>query len=296
MRRRIGESKRVVPIEALHFIYDIIRQDEKLLLKELESSGLTYKIVNAVRLSVEIPLKYDLATAFIRTVSHVKAQLISGLYEAFGYASINPARSILLGNNKAISLALLSKEGIPVPKSIIMFSSDEIGNVEALLGSPIVIKPVEGSWGRFVSLVGDLEELKLLLRHRDALNNPLHHVHIIQEYVNKPNRDIRAMVIEDRVVGAIYRYATSDDWRTNMARGGKAEALKVDEELERICVKAAKAIGAYYAGVDVVESEDGYKVLEVNVVPEFKNVQRVTGINIAREIVEFVKGFLKRGK
>lgn len=97
-------------------------------------------------------------------------------------------------------------------------------------------------------------------------------------------------------MAAIYRYAVGDDWRTNTARGGgKAEAVRIDPELEDISVKATKAIGAYYAGVDVVESDGGYKVLEVNTVPEFKNVQRVTGVNVARRIAELVMGIVKRG-
>ncbi len=77
--------------------------------------------------------------------------------------------------------------------------------------------------------------------------------------------------------------------------GGKAEAVRIDPELEDISVKATRAVGAYYAGVDVVESDGGYKVLEVNTVPEFKNVQRVTGVNVARRIAELVMGVVKRG-
>jgi L-2-aminoadipate N-acetyltransferase (EC 2.3.1.-) len=146
-----------------------------------------------------------------------------------------------------------------------------------------------------VSLVGGVEDLQLLVRHRDSMGNPQYGAYLVQEYVRKPGRDIRVTVVGDRAVAAIYRYAVNDDWRTNTARGGKAEAVRVDPELEDISVRATKAIGAYYAGVDVVESDGGYKVLEVNTVPEFKNVQRVTGVNVARHIVELVLDLTKRG-
>jgi [lysine-biosynthesis-protein LysW]--L-2-aminoadipate ligase len=109
----------------------------------------------------------------------------------------------------------------------------------------------------------------------------------VQEYVEKPGRDIRVTVVAGRAVAAIYRYSSSD-WRTNTARGGKAEPVKIDGELEEISAKAAEAVGTMYAGVDVVESRDGYKVLEINGVPEFKNVQRVTGVDVAGAIAEAV--------
>lgn len=119
------------------------------------------------------------------------------------------------------------------------------------------------------------------------------HLYLVQEFINKPNRDIRVTVVGDRAVAAIYRI-TNGDWRTNTARGGKAEPVKIDPELEDVAVRASKAVGAYYSGVDVVESERGYLVLEVNGVPEFKNVQRVTGVNVAGEIARLVAEFVKK--
>ena len=116
-----------------------------------------------------------------------------------------------------------------------------------------------------------------------------------KEFIDKPGRDIRVTVVGGEAVAAIYRYSPSDEWRTNTARGGRAEAAELSPELEEIGVKSAEAIKASYAGVDVVESRDGYKVLEVNVVPEFKNVMRVTGINVARRIVDLLMLAARRG-
>ncbi|WP_243669301.1 RimK family alpha-L-glutamate ligase [Vulcanisaeta sp. JCM 16161] len=217
------------------------------------------------------------------------------MYEAIGGKSINPYASIMIGNNKAITLAILNRLGIPIPNTVIALSSESAVKALGIVGSPAIVKPVHGSWGRFVSLIGSTEDLMLLARHRSSMENPQYETYLIQEFIRKPGRDIRVTVVGDEAVAAIYRYAVNDDWRTNTARGGKAEAVRIDPELEDISVKATKAVGAYYAGVDVVESDGGYKVLEVNTVPEFKNVQRVTGVNVARRIAELVVSIVKRG-
>jgi [lysine-biosynthesis-protein LysW]--L-2-aminoadipate ligase len=119
------------------------------------------------------------------------------------------------------------------------------------------------------------------------------HIYLVQEYIKKPGRDIRVTVVGDRAVAAIYRISPGD-WRTNTARGGRAEPVKIDPELEEVAVKASKAVGAYYSGVDVAESDRGYVVIEVNGVPEFKNVQRVTGVDVAAEIARLTLELAKR--
>ncbi len=146
-----------------------------------------------------------------------------------------------------------------------------------------------------VGLANGVQDLAMLARHGSASSGSI----VAQEFIDKPGRDIRITVVGGEAVAAIYRYSPGDDWRTNTARGGgRAEAAKLSPELEDIGgVKSAEAIKASYAGgVDVVESRDGYKVLEVNVVPEFKNVMRVTGgVNVARRIVDLLMLAARRG-
>ncbi len=297
MRRRTGANngQEVVLIEAIHFLYDAIRLDEKLLIREFDNLGVNYKLVNAEDLVFELPGISNAGIAFIRTVSQSRTQLLSQMYEAIGGRSINPFLSITIGNNKAVTLAILSRVGVPIPNTVITLSSNSAMKALSSVGVPAIIKPVHGSWGRLVSLVGSVEDLGLLARHRSSMENPQYETYLVQEFIKKPGRDIRVTVVGDEAVAAIYRYAVSNDWRTNTARGGKAEAVKIDPELEDICIRATKAIGAYYAGVDAVESDGGYKILEVNTVPEFKNVQRVTGVNVARQIVRLVIDVVKRG-
>lgn len=204
------------------------------------------------------------------------------LYSELGLGSINSFESLVISGNKFMTLVRLAKANIPIPQTTLLLDGDL--NIET--NTPLIVKPTDGSWGRLVALARSGREAALLVR---SYEEPL----ILQEYVNKPMRDIRVTVVGDRAVAAIYRYS-SGDWRTNTARGGLAMPVKIDPELEDISVRASKAVGAIYSGVDVVESERGYLVLEVNGVPEFKNVQRVTGVNVAAEIAEEVARFISK--
>ncbi|GAB6943422.1 lysine biosynthesis protein LysX [Vulcanisaeta sp. JCM 14467] len=285
----------MVLIEVVHFLYDTIRLDEKLLIREFDNLGINYRLVNAEEVIFEFPGVNEVGIAFIRTVSQTRTQLLSQMYEVIGGRSINPYASIMIGNNKAVTLAILNRFGVPIPNTVVALSSESATKALGIIGFPAIVKPIHGSWGRLVSLAGSTEDFALLARHRSSMENPQYETYLIQEFVRKPGRDIRVTVVGDEAVAAIYRYAVNDDWRTNTARGGRAEAVTIDPELEDISVRATKAIGAYYVGVDVVESDGGYKVLEVNTVPEFKNVQRVTGVNVARRIAELVRDVVKRG-
>ena len=149
-----------------------------------------------------------------------------------------------------------------------------------------------GSWGRLAALAGDEEAVRAVSEHREYLGGP-YRVHYIQEYVRKPGRDIRAMCIGGEAPAAIYR--VSSHWITNTARGGRAEPARVDGELEDLVVRSCEAVGVEVGGVDVVEDpERGYLVLEVNAVPEFKNIVRVTGVNVPGLIAEYLVSRVRR--
>jgi [lysine-biosynthesis-protein LysW]--L-2-aminoadipate ligase len=114
-------------------------------------------------------------------------------------------------------------------------------------------------------------------------------VYYIQEKVKRPPRDIRAVVVGERTVAAIYRISTTGDWRTNTARGGRAENLPVDKELDDICIRATKPFGSGIFGVDLMESEDrGLIVHEINSTTEFKNIYSKSGVDIPSLIVEYL--------
>ncbi len=287
---------------AILVTYDLFRLDEKLIVDELKRRGVAFKLINLDTLlfDTESTIFSEVSEndiILMRSVSHTRSEMFSKLFEEIGLRVVNSFETIWLGNNKFISLVKLAKAGVPVPRSILAVNESKALEGFKIISNgscPVIVKPISGSWGRMVSLVSTEREISLLVKHRLKMENPYMKMIILQEYVEKPGRDIRVIVVEDRAVAAIYRHAPSGDWRTNTARGGKAEAVRIDKELEDISVRASKAIGAHYAGVDVVESRDGYTVLEVNVVPEFKNVMRVTGVNVAGEIIDMLMRMVKR--
>ena len=124
------------------------------------------------------------------------------------------------------------------------------------------------------------------MEHKDVLGNYLHSIYYVQEYVPKPGRDIRAFVVGDETIAAIYR--ASDHWITNTARGGKATNCPVTPELNDLCVRAARAVGGGVVAIDVLEGTEGLLVIEVNYTMEFRNSIDTTGVNIPAKMVDYV--------
>lgn len=228
-----------------------------------------------------------------RSVSHYVAVSSSLVLESLGLRVVNRGQATAAANDKVWSLALLRAAGIPTPVTGVAFGSEAAGRLADEIGYPVVVKPTNGSWGRMVALADDWEDLRVILEHREYMPQPEMKVHLIQEYVRKPGRDIRVTVVGGRPVAAIYRY--SSHWITNTARGGKAEPAPVEGELGELAVRAAEAVGLEIAGVDLFEDpERGYLVNEVNPVPEFKNTVAVTGVDVAAEIVDYLLELARR--
>ncbi len=275
-------------------LYDHPRWEERYLISKIEELGHEAKPIPLHSTVLPLHEKENLAdVALQRSVSSFKAYASTASFEAYGIPVVNSLFTHMACDNKAITSALLLKHNVPQPKTIIAFSRE--GAIEAAekLGYPLVIKPIHGSWGRLLALVKDRESLFSVLEHREAMPNPQYKVHYLQEFVEKPGRDIRVFVVGDRVATAIYR--VSENWRTNTALGGKAVPAEVDQELEEVSIKAAEALGGGVLGVDVVEDKDrGYLVVEVNAVVEFKNTIRVTGYDLGKDIVEYAVSIAKR--
>jgi [lysine-biosynthesis-protein LysW]--L-2-aminoadipate ligase len=134
--------------------------------------------------------------------------------------------------------------------------------------------------------VDDREEAEQIIEHKTALGSTNHSIFYVQEYIEKPERDIRVFVIGEEVVAAMYRY--SKDWRTNAARGGTAESLTPGPELSELALKAAEAVGGGVLAVDLMEGPKGLVVHEVNPTPEFKALTGATGIDVADKILDYV--------
>ena len=152
---------------------------------------------------------------------------------------------------------------------------------------PAVLKPVTGSWGRLLARVHNRDSAEAILEHRQTLGDYNHHIYYVQEYIDKPGRDIRAFVVGDRTIAAIYR--ASNHWITNTARGGQATNCPVTERLNEICARAAEAVGGGILAIDLLEDAAGnYVVNEINHTMEFRNSSKPTGVDIAQEVIDYV--------
>ncbi len=209
--------------------------------------------------------------------------------EREGIYLMNPVLGLLNARNKFITLLKLFKAGIPVPRALLTENLIEAYRVTREW-SRVVVKPLVGSRGFGQVLVED-EDVGYRI-YRTCLQ--FKQFIFLEEYLDKPSRDIRLFVVGDRVVAAMYRYAPPDTWKTNIAQGGRAEAMKPPPELEELAVRAVEVLGLDYAGIDVLEGANGYCVLEANGSPGFEGLMEVTGKDIPYEIVSYLVEKVKR--
>ena len=159
----------------------------------------------------------------------------------------------------------------------------------------VIVRIVKSPGVGFASAVGlvlheadgrNTDAAEAVLEHKETLGSYQHGIFYIQEYVNKPQRDIRAIVVGDQTIGAIYR--SSEHWITNTARNGRASICEVTPEIDQLCQKAAAAVGGGFLSVDLLEHEDGLMVNELNYTPEFHGFMDATGIPVADHVVDYV--------
>jgi [lysine-biosynthesis-protein LysW]--L-2-aminoadipate ligase len=182
---------------------------------------------------------------------------------------------------------LLKKSGVPTPFATVTFSKESALETLEKQGYPKIIKPTVGSWGRMVSKLNDSDSAEGIIESREKMY-PIYQIHYLEEFVERPPRDIRAIMVGDKVVAAIYRRSGNGSWKTNMALGGIAEECKVTSEMEEICIKAKNAVQGKIVGVDLMESKDkGLVVHEVNNTTEYKNTVRVCGVDIPSLMIDY---------
>ncbi|MFX0022853.1 MAG: RimK family alpha-L-glutamate ligase [Candidatus Hermodarchaeota archaeon] len=205
--------------------------------------------------------------------------------EEFDIKLINSRESLEIASDKFLTSVFLENYNIPTPKTIICEDPNKALEAFDDLGGDCVLKPLYGSKGIGIVRLNDKAFAENVIYSLGKLN----HVFYLQEFVEHYNRDIRILVLGDDIIAGMYRI--SDSWKTNIHAGAKAQPIEINKELENLAIKAAKITGTEIAGVDIVESEKGYKVLEVNSIPGFTALQEVSKRNIAGEIVNY---FIKR--
>ena len=206
--------------------------------------------------------------------------------------TINTAAVAEACGDKLTTSTLLAKAGLPQPRNVVAFTPEAALEALEELGYPAVVKPVVGSWGRLLAKVNDRDAAEAIFEHKATLGSSQHQIFYVQEYIAKPGRDLRAVVIGDRVLTAMYR--KSEHWITNTARGGEGELCPITPEIESLCLGAARAMGGGVLAIDLIEHlERGYLINEVNHTMEFHTMQPLSGIDIAGEIVEFATSLVK---
>lgn len=205
---------------------------------------------------------------------------------AGGIPVLNPPGAVEASVDKYLALAKIEAAGLDVPPT--WAGESWRGAISALeaLGGDVVVKPLFGSEGRGLVRVSDPETAGRVFRTLERIGSVLY----LQKHIPNPGHDLRAFVLGNRVVGAIRRHAPDGDWRTNVAIGGRAEAVRLDPEAERIALRAAGAVGAAMAGVDLLPTEDGrLVVLEVNAVPGWRALSAATGVDVAGAVLEYLR-------
>ena len=271
-------------------LYSRVRVEEKWIFGALEKRGVDYVRLDdrTIHFDLNHPAPWQEYDAVLeRSISYNSGLYATRVLNAFGVPTVNSAAVAEICGDKLMTSAILARDDIPQPHNATAFTPEAALEAIESLGYPVVLKPVIGSWGRLLANVNDRDAAEAVLEHKATLGSVQHSVFYIQEYIEKPGRDIRAVVIGDRVLTAMYR--KSEHWITNTARGGAGEVCPITAEIEDLCLRAAKAVGGGVLAVDLVEHPArGLIVNEINHTMEFHTLQPLSGMDIAGEIVNYV--------
>jgi [lysine-biosynthesis-protein LysW]---L-2-aminoadipate ligase len=265
-----------------------VRVEEKALFSALRARALPFERIDEATLQLPIggpPPPFDVVLD--RSIHHGRSLYALSLLGAAGVATVNSAETAHVCGDKILTSAALQAAGLPIPKTVVTFTRDAALQAIEAMGYPVVLKPMVGSWGRLLARINDRDAAEAVLEHKEVLGSYQHGIFYIQEYVEKPQRDIRALVIDGQTLGAIYR--RSDHWITNTARAGEPFPCPVTPELDRLCLAAARAVGGGFLSVDLLEHPDGLLVNEVNYTPEFHGFMAATGIDVAGFVIDYLQ-------
>lgn len=269
------------------FLHSLIRKEERLLLREFEKR----RNVELVMLDDRV-LTFDLSkgprvdVVIERCINHSRALHALRLFTSLDIPCVNTYSVSQICGDKILTAVALKDRDIPQPELRIAFTGESALEAIESMGYPVVLKPAVGSWGRLLSKVNDRDAAETILEHKTVLGSYHHSIFFIQKYVAKRGRDIRAFVVGDECIAAIYR--TSNHWITNTARGAVASNCPVTSDLGSLCIDAAAAVGGGVLAVDLLEGEEGLLVNEVNYTMEFRNSIDTTGVNISDKVIDYV--------
>jgi [lysine-biosynthesis-protein LysW]---L-2-aminoadipate ligase len=265
-----------------------VRVEEKMILQALEARHVNYERIDdgAATFDFSEASRYSSFDVVLeRSISYIRGLYATQILNSWGIPTVNMAHVAAVCGDKLVTTAALGRAGVPQPRVKVAFTAESALQAIEELGYPVVLKPVVGSWGRLLARINDRDAAEAILEHKEMLGSYQHSVFYIQEYIQKPGRDIRAFVVGDQTICAMYR--SSSHWITNTARGGEGEACPVTTALHEICHAAAQAVGGGVLAIDVLEDPHrGYLVNEVNHTMEFHTLVPTTGVDVPGIIVD----------
>jgi [lysine-biosynthesis-protein LysW]--L-2-aminoadipate ligase len=267
--------------------------DEKRLFEALDRRGVAFDQVDTRRRWFAAG-QHDLPWRLVlnREIGQVRAEYAARCLAAAGVDVVNSAEATAVCGDKWRTTLALQAAG--VPRTALGLTPEAALDALAEIGYPALVKPLVGSWGRLVVQLPDRAAAEGVFEYVAALPGPQSHLGYVQELVDKPDRDIRTIMVGGELLGAVYR--VGEVWRTNVALGGRTRPCEPTPEITKLSTDAAAAVGADIAGVDLIEDRDGrLLVLEVNHRVEFSGFQAALGdrVDVADRIVEHL---LERGR
>ena len=276
-------------------LYSRIRRDEKLLLRELRDRGheVTKVDVRKECFGVHGPpaALEDVDILVDRCLATSRSRYVTRFVEAYDVPVVNEPETAAVCADKARNSLALAEAGIPTPATEVAFTKESAMESIERFGYPCVLKPVVGSWGRLMAKIDSRSAAEAILEHKETLGHYEHKVFYIQEFVEKPGRDIRVVATDGEPVAAMAR--SSEHWLTNAAQGADTEELEVTPAMADLVERASDAVGGGLLGIDLMEvggADSGeYTVHEVNHTVEFKALDEVTDADVPGAVVDWLE-------
>ena len=279
-------------------LYSRIRKDEKLLLSELrERDHEVVKIdVRKQRFGLSEPPEAfeDVDILIDRCLATSRSLYTTEFADAYDIPVVNSADTAEVCADKVKNSLALEQAGVPTPKTEVAFTKDAAMEIIQDFGYPCVLKPVIGSWGRLMAKLESDSAAEAVLEHKEVLGHYEHKVFYIQEFVEKPGRDVRVLAVDGEPIGAMVR--SSDHWLTNAAKGADTTEFELDDEALDLVERASDAVGGGLLGVDLMETgvdehgnPTGYTVHEVNHTVEFKALDSVVDVDVPAAVVDWLE-------
>jgi [lysine-biosynthesis-protein LysW]--L-2-aminoadipate ligase len=272
-------------------LYSRIRRDEKLLLGELRDRDHTVQKVDVRRQQFDIERPpaalADVDIVLDRCLATSRSVYLTRLCEAYGLPVINSAETAMVCADKLRTSVALTAAGVPTPRTSVAFSVDSALEAIESFGYPCVLKPVMGSWGRLMAKIDSRDAAEAILEHKAVLGHYEHKVFYLQEYIDKPDRDLRVVVTDGEPVAAMAR--SGDHWITNAAVGAETTPYTVSETIAELASAASAAVGGGLLGVDLMETPAGPVVHEVNHTVEFKALDETVDTDVPAAVVDWIE-------